>query len=449
MKMRKRILTGLVLLITVVFSATTQAQEEIKKYGNDSVTCVRNLSLYKEFEKQDNYADALKPWRYCFINCPTSTKNLYLDGIKIIGHFIKKSSDKEVSLKYLDTLMMVYEQRIKYYDQEGFVKGRMGVDILRYNKEDVAGAYKYLHESVSKQGKSTEDAVSVTFMQSSSFLFKSGELSKEQVLADFSMVLEALEARIKYYEAKGDSKKIEKAMQAKESAEAFFMESGAADCEVLIPFFEPRFNAAPDDLELLKKITRFLDKGDCTDSELFLLAAKQLYKLEPSAESAYFIAKLEIKNENFEESSKFYNLAIELQTDDIEKARYYYELGLITYSQLGQFEKARQYAYKAIELDKTSGKPYILIGNIYAAAAKSCGENSFETSAVYWAVVDKFIKAKAVDATITIDADKLIATYSQHFPGSEECFMQGYGTEGMEYIVECWINEKTKVRFRK
>jgi tetratricopeptide (TPR) repeat protein len=448
MKMKRKFLTAIVVLVSVLFATNSQAQEDIPKYGNDSVQCVRNLSLYKEFEKQNSYQDAFKPWRYCFMNCPKSTKNLYLDGVKIIGYYIKKASDEETASMYLDTLMMVYEQRIKYYGQEGFVWGRMGVDILRYKKEDVAKAYSFLRKSVEAQEKKTEDAVSVTFMQSSAFMFKSGELTKEQVIEDFTMVLDAVEARIKYYEAKGNTKKVEKSQTAKESVEVFFMESGAADCEVLIPFFEPKFNKAPGDLDLLKKITRFLDKGDCTDSDLFLLAAKQLYKLEPSAESAYFIAKLEIKNENFEESAKFYLLAIELQTDDIEKAKYYYELGLITYSQLGEYSKARQYAYKALELDKTSGKPYILIGNIYAAAAKGCGENAFEVSAVYWAAVDKFKKAKAVDETLVEDANKLISTWSQYFPNTEDAFMYGY-TEGMDYTVECWINEKTKVRIKK
>ncbi|MEA3444874.1 MAG: tetratricopeptide repeat protein [Bacteroidota bacterium] len=446
--MKRNLLVGLVLALSFAYTSKTNAQEDIPKYGTDSVTCVRNLSLYKEFERQKNYVDAIKPWRYVFNNCPKATKNIYLDGVKIIGYYIKKASDQEVADKYLDTLLMVYEQRIKYYGKKGFVEGRMGVDILRYKKQDVAKAYNYLHNSVSSQGKSTEDAVSVTFMQSATFLYKTGELSKEKVLDDFTIVLAAVEGRIAYYQAKGNTKKVKKSTKAKNSVEAFFMECGAADCEVLIPFFEPKFNKAPGDLELLKKITRFLDKADCTDSELFLLSAKQLYKLEPSAESAYFIAKLELKNEKFEESAKFYLEAIKLQTDEVEKARYYYELGVITYSQLGEHSKARQYAYKSIELDKTSGKPYILIGNIYAASVKKCGENSFERSAIYWVVVDKFTKAKSVNAELVVDANKLIATYSKHFPNSEESFMNGYGTEGMEYIVGCWINEKTKVRFK-
>ena len=44
------------------------------------------------------------------------------------------------------------------------------------------------------------------------------------------------------------------------------------------------------------------------------------------------------------------------------------------------------------------------------------------------------------------EANKLIDTYSKHFPGSEEIFFQGFA-EGQEYEVGCWINEKTKVRF--
>ena len=33
------------------------------KFGSDSVQCVTNISLYREYVKQKNYDDALTPWR--------------------------------------------------------------------------------------------------------------------------------------------------------------------------------------------------------------------------------------------------------------------------------------------------------------------------------------------------------------------------------------------------
>ena len=47
------------ILFCVLFLA-----DEVKsqnKYGEDSVNCVINLSLYREYYKQKNYDDAIKP----------------------------------------------------------------------------------------------------------------------------------------------------------------------------------------------------------------------------------------------------------------------------------------------------------------------------------------------------------------------------------------------------
>ena len=47
-----------------------------------------------------------------------------------------------------------------------------------------------------------------------------------------------------------------------------------------------------------------------------------------------------------------------------------------------------------MELNDNWGRPLILIGEIYAAASKDCGANTFEQSMVFSAAIDKFIQAK-------------------------------------------------------
>jgi len=57
-------------------------QQEPGKYGEDSATCIVNLSLYREFYKQwraSGYTskainDAITPWRWVFFNCPMALK---------------------------------------------------------------------------------------------------------------------------------------------------------------------------------------------------------------------------------------------------------------------------------------------------------------------------------------------------------------------------------------
>ena len=89
----------------------------------------------------------------------------------------------------------------------------------------------------------------------------------------------------------------------------------------------------------------------------------------------------------------------------------------------------------------------ILIGDIYAAASKDCGSNSFEQGMIFSAAIDKFIQAKNMDPSVLDAANKKIATYSKYLPSNEDAFFSG-ATEGNTFQVGCWINESTKVRLK-
>ena len=103
-------------------------------------------------------------------------------------------------------------------------------------------------------------------------------------------------------------------------------------------------------------------------------------------------------------------------------------------------------AKKAIELDKTDGEPYMIIGYLYASSNKECNANPLHAKAVFWAAVDKFQKAKEVDPSMASKANEMIKEYSKLFPTSEDAFFYNV-FEGDTYEVECWINETTKARF--
>ena len=61
-----------ILLLISLFSVTTVANPIFSegKFGTDSIECVKNISVYREFVKQKNYADAVSPWRWAYLNCP-------------------------------------------------------------------------------------------------------------------------------------------------------------------------------------------------------------------------------------------------------------------------------------------------------------------------------------------------------------------------------------------
>ena len=128
------------------------------------------------------------------------------------------------------------------------------------------------------------------------------------------------------------------------------------------------------------------------------------------------------------------------------KASYYLKL-CYTYQIRGSYADARSAANSAASLKPEWGEPYLMLGDIYVAAASSCGSSNLERGSVYWVAVDMFSKAKSIDNILTEKANKRISTYSKFFPSKEDCFFNDIEA-GSSYKVGCWIGKSTRVRTR-
>ena len=158
------------------------------------------------------------------------------------------------------------------------------------------------------------------------------------------------------------------------------------------------------------------------------------------------MGNLSLKKNKSSEAISYYQQALDMAEKKEEKANYYYGLSG-AYFKSGSYQKARSIAYQSLEIKPDWGKPYILIGDIYAAASASCGDNPFENGMVFSAAIDKFIQAKRIDESLTDFANKKIAIYSQYLPSTEDAFFSG-SKEGDMHQIGCWINEGTKVRLK-
>ena len=191
-----------------------------------------------------------------------------------------------------------------------------------------------------------------------------------------------------------------------------------------------------------------MSKQGCTQTEFFEKVAVDLYKLQPSAESAYSLAILLAAKEKYDDAAKFIDEAIKLQKVDSLKAQYYFDAAKIA-NKRGLYPQARSYAYKALELKPNWGDPYILIATMYAKRAESCGQDDFQHRAVYWAAVDKLVQAKNVDPSVAQKVQDLINTYSARFPKKEDGFFHSV-YEGNNYTIDYgWVQETTKARYLK
>ncbi|PTN08719.1 lipopolysaccharide assembly protein LapB [Mangrovibacterium marinum] len=426
----------------------TRSSQELVK-ANDT-EFMSQFTLYDQFYKQKDYKSALPHWKKVYKKYPKSSINLYYHGVNMYESKIEAASDQATKDAYIDTLMSIYDRRIKYFDQKGFVLGRKATDFVKYKlsnpdiseaarKEALKTAYGDLDESIKLQGDEAEAAVLVIYMQVTKSLFLLGEMSKEDVVANYGTLSKITEQQL----AKDAND--QKAQVAKEEIDKAFQTSGAADCEALLAYYEPKFDEIAADVDALKKMLRALDRQDCTSSELFAKASEKLYEMDPSAEAAFNMARLFVKRDEVAKAKEYYKTAIAAETDKELLAKYYYELALFTFAKERDYSAARDYVRKSLQNDPNSGRALILLGDIYAQGAKTYGSDDFEHTTVYWLAVDYYQKAKRVDPDVAATANEKINTYRVYFPDKETMFFQGL-QNGQSYKLGGWINETTTVR---
>lgn len=422
-----------------------KAQTLDSKYGLDSIKTIEQASIYTEFVKQKNYSDALPAWRYVFSTAPRFQLNTYVRGEDIMLGMYNKTKD----MAYVDTLMMIYDQWIKYFGNhnrlgEGYALGKKGFNLYRLKgMKDLAAAkeaYGYLMKSYELQGAKTHPlTVKMTFAVADELL-KQNQITKDEYIN--------LYVKFSDYADKGKAagQKVEDYEDVKTTVDALFFNAGVADCATLDSFLRVKFENDKSNLAVLKEVASLLKRSECTDLPLFAEVAEALYQVEPSDKSAYNLAILFLKRQEYDKTEGYLKEAIEKGTDDTDKAEYYFRLAQIKLSKK-QYAEAKRNALEALKLKPDMGAAYMIIGNAYAAYSKNYGEDDFDHASVFWAAVDKFIKAKQVDPSLADEANKLINAYSPHFPSKDEAFFRSV-TPGNSVKIGDWINETTTARFR-
>ncbi|NOZ34829.1 MAG: hypothetical protein GXO80_05985 [Chlorobi bacterium] len=467
------------------------------EYGIDKTKCLIAYSNFKQSLKRKDYTAAFGFWRELFKYYP-KFKNAYYKGDVLIRTKIKmvrnqaadagknalkaqsqkkydeakKLADKQKELlaereQWIDTLLLIYDQRMKYlgsdkYYGTGYLIGKKGSYIYKYRKDSaLSQAYSLLKKSVETEKENSNYAIVKDFFDASFDMIKAGKIETGESVNDYNMATNVLKKNsdkmndfITKEKAKNSPNKKRITNWGKvasnddkvsEYITKKFASSEFSKCEYLIPAFKTQFNKNQNNKEWLKTVTGILAWKECTNDEFYGQAAEALYKLEPSANAAFRLALFYLKKEQYPDAEKYFKNAYTQETNTDKKAEYYYYAAVVAYAE-NKLNNARSLALKAAGLKEHYGKPYILIAQMYAGSAKSCGTDKFSQHAVYWAVVDKLVKARSIDPSVKDEANKLIGKYSQFFPSQEEGFMLTW-TAGKIYTVGGWINESTRVRY--
>ena len=442
------------------------------KYGKDSVTCVKNLSLYREYYKQwriSKYKDdaiaasIVEPWSWCFNNCPTVSKNMYYHGVRIVSWEIKdakKKGDTEKANQLVDTLIHIYQQQINAFPNDpknpkGTLVGKQALMLAKYRKDSTKQYYELFDSSVAMMGNHSEASILKGYFWATEMYVKKKYAPRDLVFDNYIKVIDIIEWNLNNIDTNlTDPKKAKKAIREYNNykvVETYIDKriENYATCEKLEAYYGPKQEASPDDLDMARKIVKFFEMRKCTDSDIYYKALEKVHAEAPTAESALSMGNMAMKRKEYAKAKPYLEQATEMMPDSLpNKKGAAYLLLAEDLRTLKQYAAARTAALNALKYKPNEGMAYVIIGDMYVASAKNCQESGI--SIAYWAAADKYQKAINIsnDEKVKSIARQRLAGIAKSFPIKQDLFMRNW-TEGQTMKVGCWINETTTVRARK
>ena len=422
--------------------------------------CVVNVSLFHESVKNKMYADAYGPWWEVYTTCPNANKSIYSDGAKIVEALFQATADPAEKERLAKLAVEMCDKRIRFFGNDPkypkvYILGEKGLAYVDfYGEAKLAEARECLRASVEGMGTKSKVMVLVKLVDVSYALYKQDPNGKaEQLISDYELASNALAEQ----SADATNKNAEIAAKQKDYVDNIFAISGAADCSKLDEIYDAAVKANLTNLDMLTKIAKLYKRVRCTESDVYFAACEAAHKLQPTQESAAGCASMAAKKGDYEQAVAYYDQAIKLALveDALEDvADYQYNVAFYYYNNLKKYPEARKYAQGSIAtlsgmgMNKGQGRCYIIIGMCYAATQlyPQDAKGRILNKTVYWAAVDKFVKAKQIDPSVEAQASEFISSYSKYFPTKEERFDLPNEFSGSTYHVGGWIGENTNIR---
>lgn len=428
----------------------------------DSSACIMNNSLYQEFYKQKNYKDAYEPWTQVVKHCPKYHINTFIRGGNILKNMIATAANPADRNKYIDEYIALQDIRSAAFGEEYNNIATKAKILTEYRPDQKEQIYNLYKEAATKGGANLDGQYCPLYVEATINYLHSIKANSEQMsmLFDaYDYASETLEAVVKQrkaelasVQAEGNAKKIKKAETEYNNAVSYLtlteqMIEPFASCDKIIPIYEPKFKANPNDIELLRKITTNLDRKNCTKSDLFFAATENLHKLEPTPKSAYMMGKMLIDKENYKEAAVYLEEAVKTFEDNDSKAKASYLLATALMNS-GQLSAARTAAYQVADFDKTlEGKAVLLVASMYLKSSVSCASHEGKIRGAAWVAYDEAAKAKSIDPSIEAEANKIMSSARSQWPSKEDMFFNSINP-GSAFSVGCWIGRGTTARSR-
>ncbi|TXF88486.1 hypothetical protein FUA23_14465 [Neolewinella aurantiaca] len=453
------------LLLVVSASMSLNAQCATWNDSPDKETAENAHVSYRNFVKdaqdfttlsEEEFNAAFKDWQTAYGIAPAADGQRpfhYIDGREFYRAMAKNATDDAKKKEYNDRVISFYDEELECYpNNKAFLLGRKAYDMFYLQGYSMEGIDLF-EEAMEAGGNDTEYIVLAPLGQQLNYYFKTEKIDNKRVRKLYDMATKIADVNID----KGDAyAQYWEAGKANLDASVLEFADQIFDCAYFKETLIPKFEENQEDYEVVKYILSKLKDQGCpeTDADVQRVQAKYdaIYAtLKGEQEekrrqmNPLYDASILMDEGDYAGAIKRYEDAIESADSDEKKAQAYYQIASVQSSKLRQYGAARQNANKAAQLNPGWGKPYLMIGDIYARLGSSCGD-SYQQRLAVLAAIDKYNQAKRVDSEVSGDANRRIANYRSSMPIKSEAFQRG-DSEGDRIKVGCGIGETVTLRF--
>lgn len=439
MKMFKNVLV-LLSMSVAPYMASAQCKEG---WPADKAKAEEQVAIYGDAMKQGNYRGATAGIRWMYANAPKWNTKLYIDGCEVYDKLADKEADPAKKQVLVDSLMWLYDQRIKNCGEEPSVLNRKANAAFKYNvkNKDKAAELLALYDKVFElNGNNVTDPSLTNYMnvvKANSLFLKN--LSDDQIFSRYDKIMTAIDFKIKVAQEKGKEADVTKLKGYKDVVDGILISMVKVDCDFVKKNMEPKFKQNPTDLALAKKIFQFMLNGKCTDDPLWLETGEAIHKVEPDYGLAKNLAVKYLSVGNEAKAEALFKEARDLAKTPADKAEVLIYLGSLE-AKKGNKVGARDLFRQAAAADPSNKEAFEKIGDLYYGSFNDCSkkENMGEDRLVYIAAYDQYARSG--------NAQKMAQARAQ-FPSVEEIFVLSW-KEGEVKPIKCWIGESVTLRTR-
>ncbi len=438
--------------LSIFFSGFLYGQCETwtGKPNEDALTDAH--TVYRGFIKEKNFAGAYENWKVVYDAAPAADGKRsfhYIDGVEIYLDKFKNATDDATKKEASAMMMKLYDQWAECYPkEEADMRSRQAYNMYYFLNTPYSETVEVIEKAMKLGGDKTSYSVIDPLAKITVFQFEKEQIDAAGARDRYNKLIALSEAGAandkdygQYYE------------QSKQAVISHFapIERAIFDCEYFKNKYIAQYKADPDNKEVYKEVYKQLKRGGCDKSDPLIY---EIYLKDSIATMANFnannpgvVANKMYKSGDFNGALAKYQEAANAETNPSDKASYLFSMASINFRKLKKYSEARRLAREAAKLRPDWGKPYMLIGDMYASSSGSCGKTPFDKGLAAIAAIDKYRKAKSVDPSFADEASKKIGRYMAYRPDQEEAFMMKV-KEGQTKTVPCWIGETVTVSFK-